>query len=202
MSRLTWDGTAEPVSRDQILRRERRQVTNMFPCSADHKQDWQSYPVDSYYSALCDGHTHKHTYILSNLMPCRPPRFWRNICNVSNRTLLSNELYVLCRGGLRRRGDDRLFLGSHEVWPNAIGRKKHGLTLAHFATLSIKASLANTRRRPNPNPDHTTSSSLHYGILLSSIYIFLSSSVAEKWSKPTVLVPPYFLASFGLTLNP
>ena len=34
MSRLTRDGTAEPVSRDQILRRERGQGTIHFPCSA------------------------------------------------------------------------------------------------------------------------------------------------------------------------
>ena len=30
-----------------------------FPCSADHEQDWQPYPVDPY-SAICD----EHTYIL------------------------------------------------------------------------------------------------------------------------------------------
>ena len=42
MRRLTRDGTAEPVSRgDQILRRERGQGINHFPCSADHEQDWQ-----------------------------------------------------------------------------------------------------------------------------------------------------------------
>ena len=35
MSRLTRDGTAEPVSRDQILRRERGQGNTIFPCSAD-----------------------------------------------------------------------------------------------------------------------------------------------------------------------
>ena len=34
MSRLTRDGTAEPVSRDQILRRERGQGIINFPCSA------------------------------------------------------------------------------------------------------------------------------------------------------------------------
>ena len=45
MSRLTRDGTAEPVSRDQILRRERGQGKARFPYSADHdEQDWQSYP--------------------------------------------------------------------------------------------------------------------------------------------------------------
>ena len=56
------DGTAEPVSRDQILRHARGQGNIHFPCSADHEQDWQPYPVDSY-SAICDDHTYIHTYI-------------------------------------------------------------------------------------------------------------------------------------------
>ena len=67
MSRLTRDGTAEPVSRDQILRHARGQGNIHFPCSADHEQDWQPYPVDPY-SAICDDHTYSaicddHTYI-------------------------------------------------------------------------------------------------------------------------------------------
>ena len=40
MSRLTRDGTAEPVSQDQNLRRERGEGNINFPCSADHVQDW------------------------------------------------------------------------------------------------------------------------------------------------------------------
>ena len=48
MSRLTRDGTAEPVSRDQILRRGSGQGNIKFPCSADHVQDGQPYPVDPY----------------------------------------------------------------------------------------------------------------------------------------------------------
>ena len=48
INRLTWDRTAEPVSRDQILRRKRGQRKNHFPCSADHDQDWQPYLVDPY----------------------------------------------------------------------------------------------------------------------------------------------------------
>ena len=55
MSRLTRDGTAEPASRDQILRREREQGNGYFRCSADHEQYWQPYPVDPfscYY--MCD----------------------------------------------------------------------------------------------------------------------------------------------------
>ena len=64
MSRLTTrDGTAEPVSRHQILRRERGQGNIFLPCSADHVQDWQPLPVDPY-SAICDDHTYIHTYIL------------------------------------------------------------------------------------------------------------------------------------------
>ena len=54
MSRLTRDGTAEPVSRDQILRRERGRNIH-FSCSADHEQDWQPYPVVTYscYCCIC-----------------------------------------------------------------------------------------------------------------------------------------------------
>ena len=39
MSRLTRDATAKPVSRGQILERERGQGNLNFPCSADHEQD-------------------------------------------------------------------------------------------------------------------------------------------------------------------
>ena len=60
MSRLTRDGTAEPVSRDQILRRERGQGNIHFPCSADHQPGWQPYPVDPY-SAICHDRTY-YTY--------------------------------------------------------------------------------------------------------------------------------------------
>ena len=48
MSRLTRDGTAETVSRDQILRRERGLGNIPFLCSADHEQDWQPYRVNAY----------------------------------------------------------------------------------------------------------------------------------------------------------
>ena len=69
MSRLTRDGRAEPVSRDQILRHARGQGNIHFSLLADHEQDWQPYPVDLY-SAICDDHTCIiHTYIhLKNLM--------------------------------------------------------------------------------------------------------------------------------------
>ena len=54
MSRLTRDGTAEPISRDQIFRRERGQGNIHFPCSADHEQDRQPYPVDPYSCCMCN----------------------------------------------------------------------------------------------------------------------------------------------------
>ena len=59
MSRLTRKGTAEPVSRNQILRHARGQGNIHFTCSADHEQDWQPYPVDPY-SAICDDHIIYH----------------------------------------------------------------------------------------------------------------------------------------------
>ena len=58
MSRLARDGTAETVSRDQILRYKRGQGNINFPCSANHEQDWQPYSVAPYSCYLCD-----HTYV-------------------------------------------------------------------------------------------------------------------------------------------
>ena len=63
MSRLTWDGTAEPVSRDQVLRPERGQGNIPFSYSVDHVQDWQPYPVDLYSCYMCD-YTRGRRYIL------------------------------------------------------------------------------------------------------------------------------------------
>ena len=64
---MTRDRTTESVSRDQILvRRERGQGKNHFPCSADHERDWQPYPVDPYPSYMsCDD----HAYMLKNSCP-------------------------------------------------------------------------------------------------------------------------------------
>ena len=62
MSRLTRDGTAEPVSRDQILRHERGQGSTHFRCSADHEQDWHPYPPDPHFCYMCD-HTVQQTQL-------------------------------------------------------------------------------------------------------------------------------------------
>ena len=59
MSRLTRDGTAEPISRKTIfLGANGDREIFIGPCSADHEQDWQPYPVDPYscYN-ICDDHT-------------------------------------------------------------------------------------------------------------------------------------------------
>ena len=65
---MTRDGTAEPVSRDQNLRHARGQGKVHFPCSADHEQDWQPYPVDPY-SAICDDHTYIQVFVISIIDP-------------------------------------------------------------------------------------------------------------------------------------
>ena len=74
MSRLTRGGTIESVSRDQILRRERGQGNIHFPCSADHVQDWQPYPVDSYSCYMCH-HASIHTYMHAPRQPTRVSSF-------------------------------------------------------------------------------------------------------------------------------
>ena len=68
-SRLTRDGTAGTVSRNQILRRERGQGNIYFPCLADHEQqDWQPCP-DPSLANIYNIHTYIHvmpihTYIM------------------------------------------------------------------------------------------------------------------------------------------
>ena len=67
MGRLTRDGTAETVSGDQILRRERGQGNINFPCSADHEPP---YSVDPYSCCICGDHTCLTRLILLLLYVC------------------------------------------------------------------------------------------------------------------------------------
>ena len=60
---MTREGRTKPVSRDQILRHELGQGNIHFPCSADHDQDWQPYPMDPS-SAIRDGYRYMHTYYI------------------------------------------------------------------------------------------------------------------------------------------
>ena len=63
MSRLTRDGTTEPVSRDQILRHARGQGNIIFPVQLATSRIGNLNPVDPY-SAICYDHTYIHTYII------------------------------------------------------------------------------------------------------------------------------------------
>ena len=63
---MTRYGTVEPVSRDQILRREQGQENIHFSCSADHEQDWQNLTRMIFTLAIFDEmtiRTNTHTYI-------------------------------------------------------------------------------------------------------------------------------------------
>ena len=79
MSGLTRDGTAEPNSRDQTLRRERGQGKFVSPVQlTDHKQqEWQPYLVDAQ-SAESDDHLYTHAEILaaakSDVIGCEKTR--------------------------------------------------------------------------------------------------------------------------------
>ena len=66
MSKLTRDGTAEPVSRDQIFRRERGQRIIHFPGSAaDHEQNWQPCPlVRAIHTNIV---LHRHTDVVTHI---------------------------------------------------------------------------------------------------------------------------------------
>ena len=94
MSRLTRDGTAEPVSRDQILRHARGQGNVHFPSLADHEQDWQPYPVDPY-SAICDDHTYIHTYI--HTVPVSCFGVIANVCHGRSTVVLSFDARQVAR---------------------------------------------------------------------------------------------------------
>ena len=72
MSRLTRDGTAKTISRDQNLRRERGQGNIDFPRTADHVQDWQPYPGLIHTLAV---YVTIHTYYIHVGGPVRETRF-------------------------------------------------------------------------------------------------------------------------------
>ena len=63
MSRLTRDGTAEPVSRDQILRRERGLEKNHVPFSADHASRIGDLTRLILTLAICYDHINIHIYV-------------------------------------------------------------------------------------------------------------------------------------------
>ena len=90
ISRLTRDGTAEYVWRDQILRRQRGHGNIHFPCSADHELDWQHYPVDLYF-AICDNHVSIHS-------PCSLPTQTKNVTAlITKRVAFCRNIVFFCK---------------------------------------------------------------------------------------------------------
>ena len=82
MSRLTQDGTAKPVSRNQIS--GVKGDKGIFSLSADHVNRIGNLPVDLY-SAICDDSTYIHVYYCS-MYPRLPPVTgapWGYCCRVS-----------------------------------------------------------------------------------------------------------------------
>ena len=69
ISRLTRNGTAKLVSRNQLFRREGDK--GIFPCSADHVNRIGNLPV-VLYSAICDDNTYMYVYCCS-VYPQLPP---------------------------------------------------------------------------------------------------------------------------------
>ena len=96
MSRLTRDGTAETVSRDQILKRNRVQGNIHFPCSAEHEQDWQPYPVDPYSCYTCD-----HTSI--HIRGCQSVTYFAGQENIRGTYTNSNENIKQKQGKKRQK---------------------------------------------------------------------------------------------------
>ena len=95
MSRVTRDGTAEPLPRDQFLRREGGQGNTRFPCSADHEQDWQPYSVDPYSCYMCD-HTSSE-YSMPNNVGQQINMLYDTIlyCTRDGRKPLHPEIYLV-----------------------------------------------------------------------------------------------------------
>ena len=89
MARLKRDGIAEPIPRDQILRRERAQGNINFPCSADRGQDWQPYPLIHtllYVMTI-------HTYILKLIMLCNRGEMGRSLVTTGRMVMMRSIGY-------------------------------------------------------------------------------------------------------------
>ena len=68
------------------------------PCSADHEQDWQPYPVDTY-SAICDDHTYIHAehslfpQFLEEIVAHWKRKYW-NYALLVNIVVVARQLYT------------------------------------------------------------------------------------------------------------
>ena len=149
------DGTAEPVSRDQILRHARGQGNVHFPCSADHQQDWQPYPVNPY-SAICDDHISYSDHFrnwATNITVCVGSYTDREVhdkCERRTQASRENRSYALLEGeergylrALRARSICRhpcLVLGRYRTVPHARNaRWAHGFRAGSIGFRLINA---------------------------------------------------------------
>ena len=75
---------------------ERGQGNTHFSCSANHVQDWQTYPVDPYSCYMCD-HTYQH-YLLSSVVLHIPRLLLSGLFEVNKPFYLYKDcvLSVLC----------------------------------------------------------------------------------------------------------
>ena len=129
MSRLTRDGMAEPVSRDQILRHARGQGNINFPCSADHEQDWQPRLI---YTLL---------YVMT-IHIIDPP--WEDQCEWHRRTRMTGpDCAVMCN-----LTNIHTYTGSSEVPRNPLTRWDVSSTPANgiFLTKILKNKNKNAQR--------------------------------------------------------
>ena len=93
MSKLARDGTAQPVLRDRILRRERGQRIIDFPCSAaDHEQDWQPCPVVRAIHTDIVLHTHTAVVVTHDMYICI---LYNNSEPCTNVHVLKKKIYLV-----------------------------------------------------------------------------------------------------------
>ena len=193
MSRLTRDGTAESVSRDQILRHARGQGNVHFPCSADHEQDWQPYQVDPY-SAICDDHTATVPIlpVVTKDLPISPrflPSAFSSRCKFSPRTtrrpMVEFRIFPSLPGSRLRI----FYCDANSALLQIVDRRLTFILIVDLRSKESKPPIA-TRDRPPPTtlPPTPSRRGWHYS----------SSSRTKPASSVTVVLCSYCCTSNGL----
>ena len=179
MSRLTRDGTAEPVSRDQVLRHERGQGNIHLSCSADHVQDWQPYLVDPCSCYMCD-HTSLQSCLWSlRIFPSLPgPRLTKFYRDASSALLqLVNQwlhfTYSRSHAFRYKRKNTNPTLVRTELTTSALYSRCAGYLLDHsgYSHLATQLNLENSfilTTRPSSRllPKHFSNFPFHNGRML------------------------------------
>ena len=94
-----------------------------FPCSADHEQDWQPYPVDPY-SAICDDHTYIH----------RPPGPYHH--GVQQKPTPGQRISKNFETALQSRNTTRTYFQTLDRFPSSVSRPRKNY-LAIGPTLAL-----------------------------------------------------------------